>query len=31
VTGNKMTLKFSADNSNTGWGFAVAKGQIVSK
>jgi len=29
VAGNKVTLKFKSDSSQTGWGFAVAKLQVV--
>lgn len=29
VSGNKLTLKFTSDSSQTSWGFAVAKLQVV--
>ena len=29
VSGNKMTLKFTSDSSETRWGFSVAKLQVV--
>jgi thermitase len=29
VNGNKLTLRFTTDSSNTAWGFAVAKVQVI--
>jgi thermitase len=31
VTGNKMTLNFTSDGSNTGYGFKMAKVQVVNQ